>query len=247
MKQIAFIVPFFYKLNNYANVRSNYDYLKKAGYKVNLFSKNTKPTIDFNKYDLIMLHGSGSFLSEEQYKECQKPIIAFGWSDPNLFNEAHFHQGTVYCTNDFNLSNELRKSLKPIYFYNTACDKRYHIDLNLPKINDVLVYGSGTHKFVPNRNEVVNNLRAIGYKIKVFGRGWDKHSDTYAFITGENLAKQICISHLVLDITNTETAWAHRIFEASARGTPVLTTDREDTRMMFQSEKEILLYNDFEE
>ena len=248
MKKIAFVIPFYYKWNNVANVRSNYEYLQIEGNKVDIFSKKemAEKVIDWNSYDVIMLHGSGAVLPEEEFKKVKVPIISFGWSDPNLFNETHFNQGTVYCTNNLTLSKKLEGKGKPVYFYNTACDKRSHKDLNLKKETDVLVYGAGIHKWVTDRNEVVNNLRKIGFKIKVFGRGWDKHPDTFEFIEGNGLAREICEAHLLLDVTNKTTAWGHRCFESSARGTPVLTVDREDTRLMFDEGSEILLYKNFE-
>jgi len=243
--KIVFIISFFYKWTTYSNVRANYEYLQKLGYEVDIYSKKENKIINFNNYDLVMLHGSGSFLSQEDYKKCNVPVISIAWSDPNLFHEDHFLNCDKYFTNDLNLSKKLTG--KPIYFYNTACDKRYHKNLNLPKINDILVYGIGQHKFVTNRNQVVNNLRKLGFKIKCFGREWDKHSDTYGFIEGKELIKEINQSHLVLDISNKTTAWPHRILESSACGTPVLTIDREDTRQMFEPGNEILTYIDMKE
>lgn len=248
MKKICFIIPFFYKWGNYSNVRANYENLQMLGYEVDIYSKNEKPDIDFSKYDLVMLHGSGAVLNEKDYANCNIPIIGFGWSDPNLFNETHYKQSCVYCTNDLNISNKLKlRADKQVYFYNTACDKRHHKDLKLEKTNDILVYGAGVHKFVPNRNEVVDELRKKGFKIKVFGRGWTKHPDTFGFIEGEGLSKEICQSHILLDITNGKTAWGHRVFESSARATPVLTYEREDTKQMFNDSSEIMLYNSFDQ
>lgn len=243
--KIAFIIPFYYKWDNFSNVRANSEYLRLEGHDVGVFSRKEIgcDPIDWNWYDIIMLHGSGAVLPEEEFKKCKKPIISFGWSDPNLYNETHFNQGNIYCTNSLIVSKY--KVDKSVYFYNTACDKRHHKDLNLQKGTDILVYGAGTHKFVTNRNEVVNKLRNLGFKVKVFGRGWNKHPDTYEFIEGEGLAQEICKAHLLLDVTNRTTAWGHRVFEASARGTPVLTIDREDTRQMFDEGTEILLYKDF--
>ena len=245
MKRIAFIIPFFYKWGNYANVRSNYEFLQSSGYEVDIYSKKENKQIDFSKYDLVMLHGSGACLTEKQKEKCKISILSFGWSDPNMFNELHFSQGDIYLTNDLSLSKSLNG--KPVYFYNTACDKRHHKNLNLDKETDILVYGVGTHPFVPLRNKYVNDLRKEGFKVKVFGRKWDKHEDTHEFIEGDGLSKEICKAHILLDVTNDKTAWGHRVFESSARGTPVLTMDREDTRSMFEENREILLYEDFED
>jgi len=248
---ICFIIPFFYKWSTFSNVRANYEYLRRLGYKVDLFNKNEKPSIDFSNYDLVMLHGSGSFLSNEQYKECisnKVPIWSFGWSDPNIFNETHYEQGSMYFSNDLTLSKMMSyKSNKLHWFYNTACDQRHHYSLNIPKETEILVYGTGKHPVVTNRNETVNKLRNEGFKIKVFGKNWDKHPDTHGFIQGEDLIAEINKAHLLLDLSNEITAWPHRIFEASACGTPVLTINREDTNTMFLVNKEIMLYEDFDD
>lgn len=243
--KICFVIPFYYKWGNYSNVRANYEYLQKLGYEVDIFSKKENKQIDFEKYDLVMLHGSGAFLTQEQKNKCKIPIFSFGWSDPNIFNELHFDQGDIYLTNDLTLSKSLKG--KPIYFYNTACDKRHHINLNLEKETDILVYGVGQHPFVPRRNEYVNNLRNTGFKVKVFGRKWDKHEDTHEFLEGEKLSQEICKAHILLDVTNDKTAWGHRIFESSARGTPVLTYSREDTKQLLKEGFEVLLYKNIDD
>lgn len=247
MKRIAFVIPFYYKWNNVANVRSNYEYLQLEGYDVDIFSKKEMvgKIINWNSYDVIMLHGSGAVLPEEEFEKVKVPIISFGWSDPSLFNITHFSQGSLYCTNDLTLSKIPND--KPVYFYNTACDKRHHKNLNLEKETEILVYGAGTHKFVTDRNETVNKLREFGFNIKVFGRGWDKHPNTFEFIEGDGLAREICKAHLVLDISNETTAWPHRILESSACATPVLTIYREDTCRMFEREVEIIIYDGFAE
>jgi len=244
--KISFIIPFYYKWQNFSNCRANYEYLQIEGHEVDIFSNKelAGKNVDWNGYDLIMLHGSGAVLPEEEYAKVKVPIISFGWSDPNLFNEVHFDQGDIYCTNDMSLANCTDE--KPVIFYNTACDKRHHKDLNLRKETDIIVYGAGNHKFVKTRNETVNALRKLGFNIKVFGRGWDTHPDTYGFIEGEQLGQEICKAHLLLDLSDEVTSWPHRIFECSARGTPALTMDRPDTQMMFE-EGEILYYKDYDD
>lgn len=245
--KIAFVIPFYYKWENFSNVRANYEYLQIEGHNVDIISKKQifRGLYPWNHYHVIMLHGSGAVLPEEEFQRVKVPIISFGWSDPNLFNEIHFKQGNIYCTNDLSLSKKMEGKGNPFHFYNTACDKRSHKDLNLQKETEILVYGAGTHKFVTDRNEVVNKLRKLGFKIKIFGRGWDSHKDTFGHIEGEEFIEEINKAHLVLDISNKTTAWPHRILEASACSTPVLTIDREDTRQMFIAGKEILLYDSF--
>lgn len=242
--KIAFIIPFYYKWNTFANVRANYEYLKKI-YDIDIFTKKESLRIDLNSYDLIMLHGSGSFLTDDQYANCKRTIFGFGWSDPNIFNETHFMQSDIYFTNDLSLSKQLNK-IKTTIYYQTACDKRYHGYLNLKKETDILVYGQGSHKFVTDRNETVNKLRKEGFNIKVFGRGWDINKDTYKFIEGQDLIKEINKAHIVLDLSNKTTSWPHRIFEASACGTPVITINREDTKLLFGDES-IFYYENYDD
>jgi len=244
--KICIIIPFYYKWNNSANIKCHYDYLKNI-YDVDLFSKKELDGVDLNNYDLIMLHGSGAFLPNELYKSCNKPIFGFGWSDPNLFNEIHYEQSHIYFTNDLNTYNKLEYFDKKVYYYQTACNKEFHKNLELDKITDVLVFGCGNHKFVTNRNEVVNKLRQKGFHIKVFGRGWDEHKDTHGFIEGKEFIKEINQAKIVLDIINETSSWTHRIFEASACGTPVITYDREDTKQLLKVGKEVFLYKNLED
>ena len=240
--KILMIVPFYYKWGTYSNVRSHFEYLHSK-YEVHLCTRKESVNFDLGIYDIIMLHGSGAILSKKQLKTVNGRIFGFGWSDPNLFNEEHFNQSDVYFTNDLNLSKLLAKDEgKPVHYYQTSCNKRYHVNLNLEKTTDVLVYGQGNHKFVKNRNQIVNELRRIGFKIKVFGREWDKHEDTHGFIEGKDLIHEINSAHVLLDLSNKTTAWPHRIFEASACGTPVITIYREDTALMLEENKEIVSY-----
>lgn len=244
MKKICMIIPFKYKWNTFANVRSHYEYLKKI-YQVDLYTREGSLRANLNDYDLIMLHGSGAILTKEQLRSTHTKIFGFGWSDPNLFNETHYNQSDVYFTNDLGISRKLNN--KPIHYYQTACNKEFHRTLDLPKETDILVYGQGSHKFITNRNDIVDELRKFGFNIKVFGRGWTQHEDTHPFIEGQRLIEEINKAHVVLDISNGTTAWPHRIFEASACGTPVLTYNREDTRLLFEDNDEIILYDDYAE
>ncbi len=248
MYKIAFIIPYKYNWGSFSNVKSHYEYLKILGHNVDLFSKTENPIIDYNSYDQIWLMGSGAKIDKETFQSINVPVFAFGWSDPNLFSEDHYENCDIYFTNDL----ETYKSLYPyldnkIYYYQTTCDKRYHKNLNLEKTTDILVYGIGNHKFISNRNQIVNKLRRKGFKIKVFGRDWDSHEDTRGFIKGRQFIEEINQAKIVLDITNGESAWGHRIFEASACGTPVLTYSREDTKQVLDEVYEVFLYKGFDQ
>jgi len=241
--KICMVIPFFYNWNSFPTTRATYEYLQILGHKVDLFNKNQNPKIDYNKYDQVWLVGAGTKITEEEFEKIKIPVIAFGLSDPNLYSEEHMENCDIYVTNDWRLYNDLKN--KKLVIYNpTSCDKRYHKNLHLKKETDILVIGVGKHSFIPNRNEVVNKLRELGFNVKVFGHEWDKNEDTHGFIEGEQLIEEINKTHIVLDITNDTSALAHRIFESSACGTPVLTYNREDTRMLFKENEEIFFYDD---
>ncbi|KKL75686.1 hypothetical protein LCGC14_2052410, partial [marine sediment metagenome] len=118
---------------------------------------------------------------------------------------------------------------------------------NIGKITDVLFIGTGNHKFLPFRNKIINDLRATGIKIKVFGRGWDKHPDTRGFISGHELLREINRAKMLLDLNSETTSLSHRIFEGSACGTPVITNYRGDMRRLFRICEEIIPYKQFSE
>jgi glycosyltransferase involved in cell wall biosynthesis len=242
--KIAFIIPFKYNWNSFPSTRATYETLKILGYDVTLFVKSYKPKIEYNNYDQIWLIGSGVKLTKEEFDKISIPVIAFGLSDPNLYIEDHMQNCDIYCTNDLNIYNQLNQ-IKPVLYNPTSCWSKHHEKLDLEKTTDILVYGIGRHKFISNRNRTVNRLRRLGFKIKVFGRGWDAHEDTRGFIKGKRLIEEINQAKIILDITNQTTALGRRIFEGSACGTPVLTRDRVDLRQLFISGHHILTYDNF--
>lgn len=245
--KILMLIPFYYLWDSGSNVQHHYEALKELGYDVTVKSKKEKYNV--KDYNLILAMGSGAIFNDDEIEYCYDnniSIISIGLSDPNLFNEKHFLQSDVYLTNDLNLSKSLEYHCIPkVYYHQTTCDKNYHKNLNLPKEYDILTYGIGNHRFVTNRNEIVNKLRSSDLKIRVLGRGWDEHEDTHDFIDGGQLVKEINKAHIVLDIINEKTSWPHRVFEASACGTPVLTCYREDTTKLLTPNEEVLLYTTF--
>jgi len=244
--KICFIVPYYYKWNNFSNVRSTYETLQSLGHEVDLFRRMERYKIKYNTYDQIWLMGSGAWMTKNRFAKMKVPVISFGWSDPNLYLEDHMKNCNLYCTNDLRTYRKIARQ-KLAYYHQTACDKRYHKNLNLERTTEILVYGVGRHPFVPNRNEVVNKLRKVGFKIKVFGRKWDRHPDTYKFIEGQKFLEEINKAKILLDLTNRKTALGHRIFEGCGCGTPVMTMYREDTSLLFTDKSEIIMYNNFNE
>lgn len=244
--KIAFVIPFKYKWNSYSTVRSALEMLPTENVEPIMFIKKFDKSIDI---DQIWLMGSGTKLTKEEYNYYKKshiPVIAFGLSDPNLYNEEHFENCDIYCTNSLQLYMEL-KNKKPSYWYPACCDKRYHKNFNLEKTTNVLFIGTGNHKFLPFRNEIINDLRAKGIKIKIFGKGWNKHEDSYKFIDGIRLIEEINKAKMLLDLNLKTTSLSHKIFEGSACGTPVVTPYRGDSGRLFDPFKEVISYKKFSE
>lgn len=239
--KIAYIIPFKYNWDSFSTVKSALETLPSEGIEPILFIKKYDGSIPV---DQIWLMGSGTRLSKEEYLNMKVPVIAFGLSDPNLYQQEHFENCDLYCTNSMEIYMKL-KDQKTVYWYPTCCDKRYHKNLNLLKTIDVLFIGMGKHKFLPFRNDIVNELRAKGIKIKVFGRGWDKHPDTQGFIDGERLITEINKAKILLDLIDEKTSLSHRIFEGSACGTPVITQYRGDSRLLFKMFEELIPYKKY--
>lgn len=237
------VIPFKYNWNSFPTTRATYETLQALGHEVTLFNKNMKPQIDYNNYDQVWLVGTGTKLTKAEYKKIEALVIALGLSDPNLYSAEHMLNCDVYITNDLKTYKN-HKKLKPIFYNPTSCDKRYHRTLQLKKTTDILTFGVGKHKFIPFRNKVVNELRKLGFRVKVFGRDWDKHPDTHDFIEGQQLIEEINKAKILLDITTRATALGHRVFEGSACGVPVMTIYREDLIKMFQPGEEIFTYYD---
>lgn len=241
--RICMVIPFRYKWNSYPITRCSLETLGNQGHTVILRIKNTK---NLYRYDQVWLMGAGTRITKERFREINIPVIAFGLSDPNLFHEDHLENCNIYFTNDLRTYNKY-KHKKKVYWFPICCDKRYHKNLGLEKKTDILTYGIGRHPFVPYRNDMVNKLRTDGFKIKVFGREWDKHEDTHKFITGEQLIEEINKAKILLDITDEKTSLGHRLMEGSGCGTPVMTRKRHDTGHLFEFHKEILVYSNYED
>ncbi len=241
--KIAYVIPFKYNWDSFSTVRAGLETLPTEGIEAKLFIKKYDKT--YNP-DQVWLCGAGTKMTKEEYKNTKVPVIAFGLSDPNIYSKEHFENCNIYCTNSLSLYMKL-KDIKPCYWFPASCDKRYHKNLNLEKTTDVLFIGTGNHKYLPFRNKIINDLRATGIKIRVFGRGWDKHPDTYGFISGNTLIKEINKTKILLDLNSETTSLSHRIFEGSACGTPVISNYRGDMRRLFRICEEIIPYKYFSE
>lgn len=243
---IYFRVPFKYKWETFSNVKSHLEELQHLGHTVILSDKSIEtfsPPIDT---DLITLHGTAATIPQHIFDNRKIPIVSFGWSDPNLYVPYFAKTCDVYFTNDLYLSRTLSKTLHCFYLQ-TACNKKYHRYLSIAKETDILVYGIGNHVEVKDRNQTVDWLRSLGFRIKVFGRNWTPHNDTHEFIKGEELIVEINKARLCLDLSNDRTAFPHRILECSACATPVLTFKREDTLQLLTNGEEVLTYSCKEE
>ena len=124
--KICMIIPFKYNWSSFSSTRSTYEYLSVLGHTVNLFNKHLNPKIEYNQYDQIWLMGAGTKLSTEEFENIKAPVIAFGLSDPNLFDINHMLNCDVYCTNDLETFEEMRKLIQHVFYNPTSCDKIYH-------------------------------------------------------------------------------------------------------------------------
>lgn len=182
--------------------------------------------------DYIFLAGNDATTEANNAK-----VVRIGFSDPNLFDKAKAMACDQYCTNDYRISKQ------GYYHFPVFCDPKYFADHEVEKDTDVLFFGIGNHPYVHDRIETVTSLREAGVSVKVLGGGWPPHEDNHPHVEGNELVRQINRAHLVLDLTNDETALGSRILQASCCGVPVISKWRADVVAMFDT-SEIVTYRD---
>lgn len=179
------------------------------------------------------------------------PIIGFGFSDPYYFSPSRFASYDAYVTNHYDTLEKFRNQL-PMHYNPTACDLAFHKQLPVEKEYAASLIGLATHPRFNNKNErreFIGRLRedAPDLKVIVFGRGWQKGPLNFGHIEGEPFLKVINHSQLGLDIQDDWSPLAHRMFEYSACGTPVITRRRPEVFRFFKEDIEILAYDDYDE
>lgn len=236
-----------YNWDSFGIVKSNYEALQDLGHDVNL---HLLPWEFKEGMEQLWIMTSKLSISD-QYRDIMREkgikSVMFGLSDPNLFDPNRIKNCDVYCTSDLKLYERLKKSIVNILYFPVSCDSKYHECMVCDRDLDLVFMGTGKHPFVPDRIQNVNKLRWFGYKVSVFGNAWPKHEDNKKRIHGDNMLRIMRRTKLCLDLTNSNTSLSRRIFENSCCGIPVLTHDREDIRKLFNPDKEILLYTDFDD
>lgn len=178
-------------------------------------------------------------------------VLGFGFSDPNNFDSGKLDNYNSYATNHYYTYTRLRDEGYPSFYFPTACDSLYHRDLGLEREYDVTVYGAGMHPFHEPKNYRSMILRKLmqdlpQYRFHLFGSGWDEDLDCAPPLGGEDFLRALNTGKLGLDLQQEPSPLAHRMFEFTACGTPAITFDRPEIRMMFDVGVNILTYSDYD-
>lgn len=203
--------------------------------------------------DQVWLAHSNLCLSKEIKNQISIPVIGFGFSDPYYFSIERFKGYDIYVTNHIVTFEKHHKKI-PMIYNPTACDFRFHNrNVLIEKTKDVSILGAGHHqrfRDTQQRIKIVNNLRAyLGTQFSVYaiGRNWPKHPFNHHAVKGSDFLNVIQTTKLGLDIQDEDSPIAHRIFEYSGCGIPVITKRRPEVLKLFEEDVEILTYSTEEE
>lgn len=249
-----------YFSNNYTwgvmgTKRSIFEELKRRGHDVIWINKklvnNTATLCRKHKAEQVWLSHSNLTLLPHVKEKTNALVIGFGFSDPYYFKPSRFKNYDVYVTNNRGIYEKHKTKIK--MFYNpTACDVQFHTKKNVKKIIDISLIGRGRHLRFPDKKErikIVNRLREdLPEKlIRTYGTGWPKNKDSMAAISGNKFLNVIQTSKIGIDIQEDFSPLAHRMFEYSACGIPVITRRRPEVFEHLEDGKEILSYDNYDE
>lgn len=253
-----------YTWNNMGTKRSIYEELKVQGHKVNWINrkeiKHAREHINkFNPDQIWLVHTNLKLRSEvREYARVKKiPIIGISMSDPYpIWKRRDIYYGfqnfdpkaislnfDIYVTNYYELFYAYRNKL-PIIYNRTACDFRYHKDLNIEKTIQMSLLGTATHSRFTDKNarpRIIKKLREK-YEVRAYGLGWPKGEFNFSSISGEAFLRVINRSHLGLDLQDYVSPLAHRMFEYGGCGVPVITARRPEVLDCFKDGEEIITY-----
>lgn len=171
-------------------------------------------------------------------------ILGFGFSDPNNFTTDRFAHYDAYVTNNHGVYEKHRDGL-PMHYMPSWCDLKFHEQHEVAKRIGVSFIGCANHPWMrppSKRKDWVKALQARGLDVQCWGPGWLNGScEGNAFL---DIINRSCIG---LDISETDSPLAHRLFEYSACGTPVIARRRHEVELHFHEGDQILLYDDAEE
>lgn len=262
-----------YTWNIYGTKRSTAEALEDLGHEV-AYGDRTKieqlpEEIARFDPDQIWLFHSDLRLPEGMKATISRPVIGFGISDPYYFSTDRFESYDVYVTYNKDTFNEVR-SLIPTVYNRTACDFKFHRNLGLTKACDATIIGNGLHNRFTQKDMRIAYTQQLriksGKTIYAFGPNWPVHKnllstfisrfkkpakqvhrDNFPFIDGDDFLKAINFGRLGLDVQDSFSPLAHRMFEYGACGVPVISRRRDEVFDCFEDGKEILLYDSLEE
>ncbi len=197
---------------------------------------------------LIWLASSNLILSQELKEKIEVPVIAFGFSDPCMFDQARLRTCDVYVTNSLGVFQQYKTNL-PVVYNPVGCDFRFHKKLDIPKTFDITVMGCAVHSKFKNpkeRIEIVDRLRSDGFDVWAFGNNWPAHSKNKSHIEGQAFLNAVNSSKIGLDIQEDSLPLSHRMFEYSACGVSVVTKQRGEVFSFFREDYEIKTYTHYE-
>lgn len=217
-----------YNWSCFSVVRCLYEGLQEVGHRVRLVGGVSKTT----DADLVIVATSLKKLSKTK-----APLVVLGFSDPNLFDRDRAKAADLYLTASKELSDKHGFPWLPSW-----SDSRYFFPSPCEKTADCVFMGVGQHPHVPERQEMVSQLRAAGLTVHVYGKLWPKHPDNFPFATGGTLVNAYRSAKMLVDLTNAKTALSSRIFQSMSCGTPVLTAERPDLHDLFVVGKDLVTY-----
>jgi len=246
-----------YTYSNMGTKRSIYEELIVRGHEVIWINKHklSKLLEITKKYapDQIWLAHSNLCLSKEVKQQIHIPVVGFGFSDPYYFSPKRFIGYDIYVTNHEETFKKYQNVI-PMIYNPSACDFRFHRkEISTKKVIDISIIGLGKHMRFKNtleRINIVNKLRTFlnkKYNIHTYGQGWPQHINNYPTVSGEKFRNVIQCSELGLDIQDSYSPLAHRMFEYAGCGVPVITRRRSEVFKFFKENTEILSYSTHEE
>ena len=243
-----------YTWNIYGTKRSTLEALEDLGhvvFPVNISEIDRLPELAAkHNPDQIWLFHSNLRLPEGMKPLISQPVIGFGISDPYYFNEDRFQSYDLYVTYNRETYDKVRKMIPTVY-NRTACDFKFHKPLDILEKVDATLIGNAIHaRFTRQdmRIQYVDRLRAeTDLIVHAFGRHWPEHVHNFPFIDGDEFLPAVNSGRMGLDVQDSFSPLAHRMFEYAACGVPVITRKRDEVFTCFEDEKEILSYDSVEE
>ena len=205
---------------------------------------------DFSPEVIICNAGGLSPTPQMHQKLSAQGIIRVGiaLSDPDDFERrtsrfAHYFDH--FFTNARSALEYYSRMGVPASLLPFAADAEYHRPLDVRKTHDVVIVGGKR----PERVEMVSRLKASGFSVMCYGRGWrNRWLERLGFsseVHGERQVQAICSGRIYLSFPLTRAGFSNvkvGIFEAAACGACILCEDFEELHEYFTPGEEIVNY-----